>query len=144
MTHNVHGESSSEDEYEATNSGIAFEQRTGKTDFVIALRVSFAYPVYAVVPCAVDDTAVANNERTYRESEKTTPSIKPSFGFGDGLVDSRYLTSEDNFLKRCLIRRVVNRLGLFLSRKKRVNRERLELAWRGREFLARVNHCHLH
>lgn len=70
MTHN--GESS-KDEYKATNSGIAFEQRTGKTDFVIALRVSFAYPVYAVVPCAVDDTAVANNERTYRESEKTTP-----------------------------------------------------------------------
>lgn len=72
LTHKVHGESSKRrirskkyDEFwnniRTTDRKKRFRNR--------ALRVSFAYPVYAVALCAVDDSAVANNERTYRESE---------------------------------------------------------------------------
>lgn len=89
-THNVNHPKTNT--FEATNSGIAFEQRTGKTDFVIALQVSFAYPVYAVVLCAVDDTAVANNERTYRESETKRGEYRTKFWTWSSVFN------EDNFL----------------------------------------------
>lgn len=105
---NTHGESSN-DEY-ILNGQFWNSIRTGKTDFVIELQVGFAYPVYAVV----DDTA--NNERTYRESEtkRRVSSV---------LVEcSRRPSIISRNRNVCYVRTVVNRLGLFLPRKKRRNR----------------------